>query len=48
MFNYIASRTNINIKTLNKRKKDEWFLNADEQVKLGVVDKIIESLDEII
>lgn len=47
MRNYIIERTNIDIKTLNKYKSKEWYLYSDDQIKYGIVNKIIEDIDEI-
>lgn len=48
MRNYIIERTNIDTKTLNKYKSKEWYLYSEDQCKYGVVDKIIDDIDEII
>lgn len=48
MRNYIIERTNIDTKTLNKYKTKEWYLYAEDQVKYGIVNKIIDDIDEII
>lgn len=48
MRNYIIERTNIDSKTLNKYKTKEWYLYADDQVKYGIVNKIIDDIDEIL
>lgn len=48
MRNYIIERTNIDTKTLNKYKTKEWYLYAEDQVKFGIVDKIIDDIDEIL
>lgn len=45
---FIIERSNIDRKTLNKYKEKEWYLTADEQVQYGIVDSIIQSLDEIV
>ncbi len=42
------SRTKIDKRTFNKFKEKEWYMDADDQLKYGVVDSIIESLDEIL
>ena len=31
-----------------KKKRTEWFINGSEQVELGIIDKIIEDMDEVI
>ncbi len=48
MRNYIIERTNIDTKTLNKYKTKEWYLYAEDQVKFGIVNKIIDDIDEIL
>ena len=47
MREYILERTEIDVKTFGRKKAKDWYLNADEQVKLGIVDGIIDSLDEV-
>lgn len=48
MRDYIIERTDIDIKTLNKYKNKEWFLYSEDQLKYGIVDKIIDDIDEIL
>lgn len=48
MRNYILERTKIDIKLFNKNKTKDWFLSGTEQVELGIVEKIITDIDEII
>lgn len=48
MRDYIIERTNIDTKTLNKYKNKEWFLYSEDQLKYGIVDKIIDDIDEIL
>ena len=48
MRNYIIERTNIDTKTFNKYKSKEWYLYSEDQTKFGVVDKIIDDIDEIL
>lgn len=48
MRNYIIERTNIDTKTLNKYKTKEWYLYAEDQIKFGIVNKIIDDIDEIL
>lgn len=40
--------TNIDKKTWNKFKTKEWYLYADDCIKYGIADKIIDDIDEII
>jgi len=48
MREYILARTAIDEKTLKRNQAKDWYMDADEQVKYGVVDKVIEDLDEIV
>lgn len=48
MRDYIIERTNIDQKLMNKKKSQEWYIYSSEQVELGVVDKIIDNLDELL
>lgn len=43
----ISSRSNINVKTLNKYKNKEWYISAKELLEYGVVDEIISDVDKI-
>ena len=47
MRDYIIERTKIDSKLMNKKKSQEWYIYASEQVELGIVDKIIDNIDEI-
>lgn len=47
MRDYIIERTKIDTKTLNKYKSKEWYLYSEDQIKYGVVDKIVEDINEI-
>ena len=44
---YVLANTTITEKLYNKKKKDEWMLNAEQCLKLGVCDKIVEDIEEI-
>lgn len=48
MKNFIISHTNIDQKLFNKNKSKDWFITTDEQLELGIVDKIVDDLDEIL
>lgn len=48
MRDYIIERTKIDSKLMNKKKSQEWYIYANEQVDLGIVDKIIDNIDEIL
>lgn len=41
------SRTKINQKTYKKHVDEDWFFTAEDALKYGLVDKIVESLDEV-
>lgn len=45
---YILDRTDIDEKVFNKNRSKDWYLTADELVKYNVVDKLVESFDEIL
>lgn len=46
--NMLFEKTNIDQKTFKAKAPKEWYLDAEECVKYGVVDKIVESIDEIL
>lgn len=48
MRNYILEKSSIDSKTFNKKKSTEWYITCEEAVGLGMVDGIIENLDEIL
>ena len=48
MKNFIISHTNIDQKLFNKNKSKDWFIKTEEQLELGIVDKIVDDLDEIL
>ena len=48
MRNYIIERTNIDTKTFNKYKSKEWYLYSEDQIKFGIVNKILDDIDEIL
>lgn len=48
MRDYILKRTTIDTKTFSKNKTKDWYLTDADQLKYGVVSKIVENLDEII
>ena len=47
MKDYILARTTIDAKIFNKNKTKDWYLTADELVKYHIVDKLVESFDDI-
>lgn len=44
---YVYSRTNFDSKMKNKLKKDDVYMNEEEALKFGVIDKIVEDLEEL-
>ena len=48
MFDYTVERTKISKEILSKKKTTEWYMLAEEQLQLGVVDKIVEDVDEVL
>ena len=48
MREYIVERTNIDKKLMNKKKTQEWYIYGEEQVSLGIVDKIVCDIDDIV
>lgn len=45
---FILERTQITSRAYGTHLKDDWWLNADECLKHGVCDRIIENLDEVL
>lgn len=45
---YLLEYTRINQEMLDERFESEWYLTASEAIELGVADKIIENIDEIL
>ena len=45
---YLIEYTNIDQKMLDERFASEWYLTASEAIELGVADKIIDDIDEIL
>lgn len=46
MREYIMAHTTIDKKTMTKNQAKDWYLDADEQVNFGIVDKICDDVDE--
>lgn len=44
---YVYSRTNFDSKMKNKLKKDDVYMNEEEALKFGVIDKVIEDFEEL-
>lgn len=47
MKKFIMDRTKIDQKTLNKHKALDWYIYAEEQVSLGIVDAIVEDISDL-
>lgn len=45
---YLIEYTKIDQEMLNERFASEWYLTANEAIELGVADKIIDDIDEIL
>lgn len=45
---YVLESTKIPENVLKKHKADDWYLYADDCIKYGVCDKIVENLDEVL
>jgi ATP-dependent Clp protease protease subunit len=45
---YLIENTKIDQEMLNERFASEWYLTASEAIELGVADKIIDDIDEIL
>ena len=48
MAEFILERSTIDPKVFKRNKAKDWYFSSEEQVKYGLADKIITSLDEII
>ncbi len=48
MKQYIMSRTQIPPTTLNKKRNNDWEIDAETCMKYGVCEQIVQSLDEVI
>lgn len=44
---YVYSRTNFDTKMKNKLKKDDIYMNEEEALKFGVIDRVVESFEEL-
>lgn len=47
MKDYILSHTSIDDKLYKKRRSSEWYMDAQEQLSCGAVDKIVGDLNEL-
>lgn len=48
MRDFILKRTSITTRLMNKKRKDDWYIGAEECLEHGVCHKVVASLDEII
>lgn len=48
MGQFILERSSIDDKTFKRNKAKDWYMTEEEQVQYGIVNKVLESLDEII
>lgn len=48
MKSLILEKTKIDEKLYNKNKSKDWWISDEEQVELGLVDAIVESIDQIV
>ena len=46
MREYIMAHSTIDKKTMTKNKAKDWYLDANERVNFGIVDKICDDVDE--
>lgn len=45
---WFMEHCNVDPKLFNRNKKKDWYMTADEMLEYGMIDKIIDSLDEVI
>jgi ATP-dependent Clp protease protease subunit len=45
---YFLDRTKVDPKLLKRMKDKDWYFNAEEMLEYGIVDRIVENLDEVI
>lgn len=48
MQDFVVENTKISKTTITRKKSANWWMNCDEQIENGVVDKVIENIDDII
>lgn len=48
MSQYILERSKIAKKTLTKNRATDWYMDHDEQIKYGLVDEILNNLEDIL
>lgn len=47
MKEYVLERTTIDEKMFNKNKNKDWYLTSEELIKYGIVDKLIDNIEDI-
>ena len=47
MQDWVVENTKIQKSVLSRKKSANWYMNDKEQIENGVVDKLIESIDDI-
>ena len=45
--NFILERTNVPKNTLTSKLKSDWYITKEDAIKFGVVNKVIEDIDEV-
>lgn len=45
---WFIERTGITQRVMNKKRKLDWYMTAEEMLEHGIVDEIISSIDDII
>lgn len=48
MNNFFLQHTTVEEKVFKRNKSKDWYFSADEQIKFGLVDEIITSIDDIV
>ena len=47
LINYFISKVNIDNKTYKKKTVTDWFFDEDDALSIGLIDKVVDDLDEI-
>lgn len=45
---FVERRTKMPRKTIANKIRKEWFVGADEALELGICDKIVDSIEELL
>ena len=48
MINLICDKSKIERKDITKNCKPDWFLSTDQMLSFGAIDKVLDSLDDIL